>query len=109
VGQSVFALLGYDRGAYAQHIIVRKGEWAAKPENVSYVEAAAVPLAALTAWQGMIDQGGLREGQRVLIHGGAGDIGHFAVQIAKVGRISRSTIKRKSSRIGFLISTLSMT
>jgi NADPH:quinone reductase-like Zn-dependent oxidoreductase len=83
VGQSVFALLGYDRGAYAQHALVRQGEWAAKPENISHVEAAAVPLAALTAWQGMIDQGGLKERQRVLIHGGAGGVGHFAVQIAK--------------------------
>ena len=82
-GQSVFALLGYDRGAYAQHVVLKKGEWAAKPQNISHVEAAAVPLAALTAWQGMIDHGDLRAGQRVLIHGGAGGVGHFAIQIAK--------------------------
>lgn len=82
-GQPVFALLGYDRGAYAQHVVLKKGEWALKPQNISHIEAAAVPLAALTAWQGLIDYGGLRAGQRVLIHGGAGGVGHFAIQIAK--------------------------
>jgi NADPH:quinone reductase-like Zn-dependent oxidoreductase len=82
-GESLFALLDYDRGAYAQHVIVKPGEWTRKPEKLSHVEAAAVPLAALTAWQGMIDQGGLKSGQRVLIHGGAGGVGHLAIQIAK--------------------------
>ncbi|HEX4028097.1 MAG TPA: NADP-dependent oxidoreductase [Rhizomicrobium sp.] len=81
--KAVFALLGYDRGAYAQHVVLKRGEWAAKPQNISHIEAAAVPLAALTAWQGMIDHGGLKSGQRVLIHGGAGGVGHFAIQIAK--------------------------
>lgn len=83
VGQAVFALLGYDRGAYAQHAILKPGEWASKPAGLTHVEAAAVPLAALTAWQGMIDHGGLKNGQRVLIHGGAGGVGHLAIQIAK--------------------------
>jgi NADPH:quinone reductase-like Zn-dependent oxidoreductase len=82
-GEAIFALLGYDRGAYAQHVLVKPDEWARKPENLSHVEAAAVPLAALTAWQGMIDNGGLQSGQRVLIHGGAGGVGHLAIQIAK--------------------------
>lgn len=82
-GQAVFALLGNDRGAYAQHVVLKPGEWAPKPANISHVEAAAVPLAALTAWQGLIDQGALKKGQRVLIHGGAGGVGHFAIQIAK--------------------------
>jgi len=82
-GEAIFALLDYDRGAYAQHVLVKPDEWARKPENLSHVEAAAVPLAALTAWQGMIDNGGLKSGQRVLIHGGAGGVGHLAIQIAK--------------------------
>jgi NADPH:quinone reductase-like Zn-dependent oxidoreductase len=82
-GDAVFALLGRERGAYAQFAMVRIDELALKPENLSHVEAAAVPLAALTAWQGMIDQGALEAGQRVLIHGAAGGVGHFAVQIAK--------------------------
>lgn len=83
VGQAVFALLAYDRGAYAQHAMLKPGEWAAKPARLSHIEAAAVPLAALTAWQGMIDHGRLESGQRVLIHGGAGGVGHMAIQIAK--------------------------
>jgi NADPH:quinone reductase-like Zn-dependent oxidoreductase len=82
-GEAVFALLGYDRGAYAQHVLIKPQEWARKPDNLSHVEAAAVPLAAITAWQGMIDHGGLKSGQRVLIHGGAGGVGHLAIQIAK--------------------------
>jgi NADPH:quinone reductase-like Zn-dependent oxidoreductase len=82
-GDAVFALLGSERGAYAQFAMVRLDELAPKPENLSHVEAAAVPLAALTAWQGMIDHGALEAGQRVLIHGAAGGVGHFAVQIAK--------------------------
>ena len=82
-GREVFALLGYDRGAYAQHVVLKRGEWAQKPLNVSHIEAAAVPLAALTAWQGLIDHGGMKKGDRVLIHGGAGGVGHFAIQIAK--------------------------
>jgi NADPH:quinone reductase-like Zn-dependent oxidoreductase len=83
VGDAVFALLGWDRGAYAQHVVLKHDELAPKPKNLSHVEAASVPLAALTAWQGMVDHGKLKKGQRVLIHGGAGGVGHFAVQIAK--------------------------
>jgi NADPH:quinone reductase-like Zn-dependent oxidoreductase len=82
-GDEVFAFIGYDRGAYAQYVMVKSGEFAPKPENLSHVEAAAVPLAGLTAWQGLLDHGRLTSGQRVLIHGGAGGVGHFAVQIAK--------------------------
>lgn len=82
-GDEVFAFIGYDRGAYAQYVMVKAGEFAPKPENLSHVEAAAVPLAALTAWQGLLDHGKLKTGQRVLIHGAAGGVGHFAVQIAK--------------------------
>ena len=82
-GAAIHAMLGQGRGGYARHAIVMPAEAAAVPQNLSHIEAAAVPLAALTAWQGMIDHGGLSEGQTVLIHGGAGGVGHFAVQIAK--------------------------
>ena len=82
-GDAVVALLDYDRGPYAQYALAKPDEWTRKPDNLSHVEAAAAPLAALTAWQGMIDNGGLKSGQRVLIHGGAGGVGHFAIQIAK--------------------------
>lgn len=82
-GDAVFAFLGTDRGAYAQFVLVKANEFAHKPENLSHVEAASVPLAALTAWQGLFDHGRLMPGQKVLIHGGAGGVGHFAVQLAK--------------------------
>ena len=70
-------------GGYAEHAIVRAEEAAAVPRELNHEQAAAVPLAALTAWQGLLEQGGLQAGQTVLIHGGAGGVGHFAVQIAK--------------------------
>jgi NADPH:quinone reductase-like Zn-dependent oxidoreductase len=83
-GDEVYALLGPDRGAFAEYAIVKMGEAAPKPMRLSHVEAATVPLAALTAWQGLLDHGLVAEGQRVLIHGGAGGVGHFAIQFAKV-------------------------
>lgn len=83
VGQRLFAMIGFDRGAWADFVVIRATEMAAVPERLSDEEAAAVPLAGLTAWQGLVDHGGLAAGQRVLIHGGSGGVGHFAVQIAK--------------------------
>jgi NADPH:quinone reductase-like Zn-dependent oxidoreductase len=56
---------------------------ALQPASLSAVESAAVPLAGLTAWQGLFDHGGLTKGQRVLVHAGAGGVGHFAIQFAK--------------------------
>src|SRR5207249_3898432 len=56
-----------------------------------HVQAAAVPLAGLTAWQGLFDEGNLQAGQHVLIHGGAGGVGHFAVQLAKIRGAQVST------------------
>ncbi|HTN62373.1 MAG TPA: NADP-dependent oxidoreductase [Devosia sp.] len=82
-GDAVFAFLGPGRGSYGEYAIVKREEAAPKPANINHAEAAAVPLAGLTAWQGLFDHGQLRAGQRVLIHGGAGGVGHFAVQFAK--------------------------
>ncbi|MBV9749617.1 MAG: NADP-dependent oxidoreductase [Acetobacteraceae bacterium] len=82
-GDPIFAMLGRDRGAYARYVLVKAVEMAAKPGNLDHIQAAAVPLAGITAWQGLFDHGGLRAGQRVLIHGGTGGVGHFAVQFAK--------------------------
>jgi NADPH:quinone reductase-like Zn-dependent oxidoreductase len=65
-------------------VLVRPNEAAPKPARLSHIEAAAVPLAALTAWQGLFDHGHLKDGQTVLIHGGSGGVGHFAIQFAKV-------------------------
>jgi NADPH:quinone reductase-like Zn-dependent oxidoreductase len=82
-GDAVYAMLPRDRGGYAEFVAVDAADCAAKPKSLDHIHAAAVPLAALTAWQGIFDHGGLAGGQRVLIHGGAGGVGHFAVQFAK--------------------------
>jgi NADPH:quinone reductase-like Zn-dependent oxidoreductase len=84
VGDPVYALTGFDReGAAAEYAVVPSRFLAPKPETIGHVESAAVPLAALTAWQGLIDHGGLTEGQRVLVQGAAGGVGHFAVQLGR--------------------------
>lgn len=82
-GEAVYAMLGTDRGGYAEYAIVKADEAALKPRSLDHVHAAAVPLAGLTAWQGLFDHGRLKAGQRVLIHGAAGGVGHFAVQFTK--------------------------
>ena len=71
------------RGTYAEYVVVPEKSLAAKPKNLSHEQAAAVPLAALTAWQAMVNQGSLKPGKRVLVHAGAGGVGVMAVQIAK--------------------------
>jgi NADPH:quinone reductase-like Zn-dependent oxidoreductase len=82
-GDAIFAHIGFDRGAQSEYVVVKAGELVAAPQSVDAVHAAAVPLAGMTAWQGLFDHGGLKEGQTVLIHGGAGGVGHLAVQFAK--------------------------
>ena len=82
-GDKVFAYLGFERGAQAEYVVVKAVELVAMPDALDFVAAAAVPLAAMTAWQGMVDHGGLQAGQRILIHGGAGGVGHMAIQLAK--------------------------
>jgi NADPH:quinone reductase-like Zn-dependent oxidoreductase len=83
-GDEVYGLIDFRRdGADAECVAVRATELAPKPVTLTHALAAAVPLSALTAWQALFDQGGLRAGQRVLIHGGAGGVGSFAVQLAR--------------------------
>jgi NADPH:quinone reductase-like Zn-dependent oxidoreductase len=84
VGDEVFVLLPPDRGGYAEWAAAPAGVCASKPAVLDMVQAASVPLAALTAWQGLFTHGGLKAGQRVLIHGASGGVGLFAVQFAKV-------------------------
>jgi NADPH:quinone reductase-like Zn-dependent oxidoreductase len=76
-------MLDYDRGAYTEFTLASDRELAARPKKVSEKEAGVIGVAALTAWQGLFAHGRLRKGQRVLIHGAAGGVGHFAVQFAK--------------------------
>src|SRR4029434_8850786 len=83
-GDSVFALSAFDRdGAAAEYIAVPSRFLASKPRTLDHTEAAAVPLAALSAWQGLFDHGHLTAGQRVLIHGVAGGVGSFSAQVAR--------------------------
>jgi NADPH:quinone reductase-like Zn-dependent oxidoreductase len=82
-GDRVFALADMRRnGAYAELIAVREEHVALAPAHIALEQAAGVPLAALTAWTALFDSGGLRAGQTVLIHAGAGGVGLFAVQLA---------------------------
>lgn len=79
-GDEVF---GTCRGAFAEYACAAESALAPKPENVSFEQAAAAPVAALTALQALRDKGRIQPGQRVLINGGAGGVGSFAVQIAR--------------------------
>jgi len=85
VGDDVFGMPRFPKqaGAYAELAAAPADEIAAKPAAIDHAHAAALPLAGLTAWQGLVRHGGLQAGQRVLIHAGAGGVGHLAVQIAK--------------------------
>jgi NADPH:quinone reductase-like Zn-dependent oxidoreductase len=70
-------------GTYAEFVAVRANEVALKPKTLDFIASAAIPLAGLTAWQGLFDQGKLQRGQIVLIHGASGGVGTLAVQLAK--------------------------
>jgi NADPH:quinone reductase-like Zn-dependent oxidoreductase len=84
-GDEVFAFTGFDRdGAAADYAIVRADYVARKPQRLSHGEAAALPMPGLTAWQGLFDHGRLRAGERVLILGAHGGVGHVAVQLARL-------------------------
>ncbi len=80
-GDEVFGMCD---GAFAEYLCVPESEAAPKPANLTFVQAAAVPLAGLTALQGLRDSGELQPGQRILIIGASGGVGTFAVQIAKI-------------------------
>lgn len=83
-GSEVYALTAFDRdGAEAEYTIALPSELAPKPRTLDHVQAAAVPLAVLTAWQALFEHASLSQGQTVLIHGAAGGVGVFAVQLAR--------------------------
>ena len=83
VGNEVYGLIPFDRdGAAAEFVTVPAEVLAPKPATVDHVTAAAVPLAALTAWQALVEHAHCRPGESVLIHGGAGGVGGFATQLA---------------------------
>ena len=84
-GDEVYGMPWFPRaaGGYAEFVTAPSRQFARKPRSITHEQAAAVPLAALTAWQSLIDTAHVQPGQRVLIHAAAGGVGHFAVQIAK--------------------------
>ena len=83
VGDAVYALSSFRRnGSAAEFIAIRGADLAPKPHSLNFEQAAAVPLAGLTAWQALFDHAQIEKGQRVLIHGAAGGVGTYAVQLA---------------------------
>src|SRR5258708_15591504 len=100
IGEPVYALSAFDRdGAAAEYLLVAQEFLAPKPIMFNHLQSACMPLAALTAWQGLFGHGQLLPGQRVLIHGATGGVGHFAVQLARwhgahvIGTVSAPNIE----------------
>ncbi|MFJ3334855.1 NADP-dependent oxidoreductase [Streptomyces sp. NPDC086766] len=84
-GDEVFGMLPYPfgHGSHAEYVTAPARAFTHKPAGIDHVQAGALPLVSLTAWQALVERAGLRPGQRVLIHAAAGGVGHVAVQIAK--------------------------
>jgi len=82
-GDEVYASLGLEGGGYAEYVVAKEAIVAGKPGTLDHVQAAAVPVAGLTAWQALFEVAQLRAGQKVLLHAAAGGVGNFAVQFAK--------------------------
>ena len=82
-GQEVFGCASEKSGSYAEYALAPTSQVAEKPPGLDHIKAAALPIAALTAWQALFDKANLKSGQRVLIHAAAGGVGSFAVQFAK--------------------------
>src|ERR1700709_309669 len=88
VGDHVFGVTNTQfLGAYAEYAVASAGMLAKKPSSLSYAEAAFVPVGAVTAWQGLFDHARLEAGQTVVIHGAAGNVGAYAVQLARRARL----------------------
>ncbi|KQY07605.1 alcohol dehydrogenase [Mycobacterium sp. Root135] len=100
VGDEVFGLLRFDRdGAAAEYVTAPAADLALRPTSVSHAEAAALPLAGLTAWQALVDHAAVRPGQRVLVHGGAGGVGALTVQLAVLlGADVSTTVRSDAAR-----------
>jgi NADPH:quinone reductase-like Zn-dependent oxidoreductase len=97
VGDEVFGMPRFpeEAAAYAEEVVAPAAELARKPARLDHVRAAALPLAGLTAWQALVGAAGVKAGDRVLIHAGAGGVGHLAVQIAKaLGAHVLTTVSR---------------
>jgi NADPH:quinone reductase-like Zn-dependent oxidoreductase len=108
-GDMVYGMPRFPRaaGAYAEYVAAPSRQFARMPERMSPVEAAALPLAALTAWQCLVDAAQIRKGQTVLVHGAGGGVGHLAVQIAQAlgarvlatGRLDREALDERGADV----------
>jgi NADPH:quinone reductase-like Zn-dependent oxidoreductase len=83
IGDEVMGIVGIGGGGYAEKAVLDQQAITCKPPSLDHTHSAAIPLAGQTAWQGLFRHGQLKRGQSVLIHGGSGGVGHFAVQFAK--------------------------
>ncbi|QKT02380.1 zinc-dependent alcohol dehydrogenase family protein [Ectothiorhodospiraceae bacterium 2226] len=83
--------IGDEQGTYAEYVVLDERHAAIKPVSLSFAEAAVAPLVAITAWESLHDRGRIGEGMRVLIHGGAGGVGHVAIQLARVAGAAVAT------------------
>ncbi|PAX60598.1 zinc-dependent alcohol dehydrogenase family protein [Brunnivagina elsteri] len=94
--------LGGHQGNYAEYTTIDEKFAAKKPTSVSFAEAAAAPLVLITAWEALYDRGRLEPGEKVLIHAGAGGVGHVAIQLAKLKGAMVATTVRSSDKISFV-------
>ncbi|GAA1543275.1 NADP-dependent oxidoreductase [Kribbella lupini] len=99
LGDEVYARPGKDRiGTFAERIAIAETDLALKPASVDFVEAASLPLVALTAWQALVERGNVQPGQRVLVHAGAGGVGTIAIQLAKhLGATVATTVSARDA------------
>jgi NADPH:quinone reductase-like Zn-dependent oxidoreductase len=102
IGQEVYGMNDwFADGALAEYCVTQPGSVALKPPRLTHAEAASVPIGALTAWQGLFDRAGLHAGEHVLVHGGAGAVGIFAIQLAR-WRGARVTATASARNLDFV-------
>ena len=102
IGEEVFGMNDwFADGALAEYCVTQPGSVARKPSRLTHVEAASVPIGALTAWQGLFDRARLQAGEHVLVHGGAGAVGSFAIQLARF-RGARVTTTVSAQNLDFV-------
>jgi NADPH:quinone reductase-like Zn-dependent oxidoreductase len=102
IGDEVYGMNDwFADGAMAEYCITQPSSVAHKPPHLTHVEAAAVPIGGLTAWQGLFERARLQAGERILVHGGAGAVGIFAIQLARF-REARVTATASPRNLAFV-------
>lgn len=100
IGDEVYGMQDLTKqGGYAQYVAINEQYVALKPTSLSFIEAASIPMVGLTSWQSLLNEAHLQSGERVLIHGGAGGVGSFAIQLAKsIGAYVATTGSKKHAQ-----------